>query len=198
MKKQTFIFIFVAMVCHGNAQSVLYKYFLHRDGIRTSYVKNYPIGDLTVGVTMLEAVSIESFNLLNQELCAIANSRVGMKKRSPDSTRFRQTLKANPDDNFTWRFPDTNMALPFFATLRVNDLKITRIDSVSKGDSPIGFRFKQCEPLRGDKGEYLIFSSSADLTTIVFHSANQSQSVTILRTLINQIIGKYKISEKYQ
>ena len=78
--------------------SEVYKRYHKVEGVRATYVKNYPVNDtLTIGVTLLEATDSAGWEYLKQAF-AISTEMVRAAEKIPSfDVWIRQTLKDHPE-----------------------------------------------------------------------------------------------------
>ena len=78
--------------------SEVYKRYCEVEGVRASYVKDYPVNDtLTIGVTLLEATDSAGWEYLKQAF-AISTEMVRAAEKIPSfDVWIRQTLKDHPE-----------------------------------------------------------------------------------------------------
>lgn len=188
MKKSIFIIVLGLIACQAFGQTAMYNRYKSRAGLQASVIKNYDIGKNTkVTVTMLEAADTATYSTLKSELKALKpstmrHSTIGLGEIR--NLNINVTTVAPSADSAS---TESSAASAFGKNLSLN-LNVAPADPSANSAVPYHVDIQDATPLPGDKGEYLICSSSKTMSILVFHCPDADTYKKVMRfVLLNAV-----------
>lgn len=190
MKKSILIIALGLITCQAFGQTAMYNRYKSHAGLQASVIKNYDIGKNTkVTVTMLEAADTATYNTLKSEFKALKpstmrHSTIGLGEIRNLNINMNVTTVAPSADSAS---TESSAASAFGKNLSLN-LNVAPADPSANSAVPYHVDIQDAAPLPGDKGEYLICSSSKTMSILVFHCPDADTYKKVMRfVLLNAV-----------